>query len=930
MNEKETRKEIIDRRLLAAGWKVEDASQVVVEYGVLTRSLDALAEDTEEYGKRTIADYLLLGRDGKALAVVEAKKTSSDAEEGQEQARKYCYGIRDQDKVDLPLCLYTNGNDIFMWELEEYPPSKVQSFPTLDDLERYQFLRKSRQVLAKELINTNIAGRDYQVKAIRSVMESIEKRHRMFLLVMATGTGKTRTSIALIEALMRAKWVERVLFLVDRVTLKEQALDAFKEHLPNEPRWPQSGDKQLETNRRIYVDTYPSMLNTVRDEKNRPSSHFFDLIIIDESHRSIYNVFQEILKYFDALTLGLTATPTDIIDHNTFKLFECADGLPTFAYSYEEAVENIPPYLCNFQVMKIATRFQEEGMNKRTIALEDQKRLIQEGKDIEEIVFEGTDLEKTVVNHGTNALIVREFMEECIKDQNGVLPGKTIFFCMSKKHARRMQKVFDALYPEYRGELARVMVSGDERVHGEGGLLDQFKRRDMPRIALSVGMLDTGVDVREVTNLVFAKPVYSYTRFWQMIGRGTRLLEPTDLKPWCLEKDVFLIMDCWDNFKYFKLNPEGVKLKAQIPLPVKLFGERLDRLSLAFELGRKDIVIKESGKLRKLIEQLPAQSVVIRDAAEALRKVESDSFWDEMTDSKLTFLRQVIQPLMRTVSELAFKPMRFEREVVELSLAHLAEDQNRFEALQQVLTEKIAALPLTVNTVAKEKELIRRAQTSYYWSTSAEEDFEQLIERIAPLMEYVQTTSTVSAPAEFNLRDELARKEFVEFGPQHESITMARYREMVEDHIISLRASSPLLQKIEQGGQLTVAEADALALELLEIRPHITVDLLRKVYDHRKAELQAFLRHILGVEVLKSYDETVSVAFDQFIREHSYLSTRQLEFLNAMRTFLIDKGEVTKRHLTQAPFTRIHPEGILGVFSEKQINDIMHLIENAA
>ena len=326
---------------------------------------------------------------------------------------------------------------------------------------------------------------------------------------MATGTGKTRTCIALIDALMRAGHIERTLFLVDRVALRDQALDAFKDHLPNEPRWPHPGERQIATDRRIYVSTYPTMLNIVQESDKTLSPHFFDMIVVDESHRSIYNTYLEILDYFKTITIGLTATPTDVIDHNTFRLFDCPDGVLTFAYPYEEAVNHAPPYLCNFQVMKIQTQFQMEGISKRTISLEDQKKLILEGKDIEEINFEGTQLEKQVINEGTNALIVREFMEECIKDPNGVLPGKTIFFCSTMAHARRMENMFDALYPQYHGELAKVMVSDDPRVYGKNGLLHQFKHNDMPRVAISVDMLDTGIDVPELVNLVFAKTYFS-------------------------------------------------------------------------------------------------------------------------------------------------------------------------------------------------------------------------------------------------------------------------------------------------------------------------------------------------------------------------------------------------------------------------------------
>ncbi len=322
------------------------------------------------------------------------------------------------------------------------------------------------------------------------MLDGIEQKKRDFLLVMATGTGKTRTCIAMVDALMRAGHAEKVLFLVDRIALREQALAAFKEHMPNEPRWPNVGEKLIATDRRVYVATYPTMLNIIRDDAQQLSPHFFDFIVVDESHRSIYNTFGEVLDYFKAITLGLTATPTDIIDHNTFQLFHCEDGIPSFAYTYEEAVNNVPPYLCNFQVMKIQTKFQMEGISKRTISLEDQKKLILQGKEVEDINFDGTQLEKQVINKGTNTLIVREFMEEAIKDANGVLPGKTIFFCATKAHARRMEEIFDKLYPQYHGELAKVLVSDDPRVYGKGGLLDQFTNNDMPRIAISVDMLD--------------------------------------------------------------------------------------------------------------------------------------------------------------------------------------------------------------------------------------------------------------------------------------------------------------------------------------------------------------------------------------------------------------------------------------------------------
>ncbi len=276
-DEKQTRQRIIDKKLLSAGWNVTNPIQVIQEFDIEVGLPEGISEPLNPYQGHQFSDYVLLGKDGKPLAVVEAKKTSVDAAIGREQAKQYCYNIQKKNGVTLPFCFYTNGHDIFFWDLDNYPPRKVYGFPTRDDLERYQYIRKSRKALAGEFINAKIAGRDYQIRAIRSVMEAIEKRKRKFLLVMATGTGKTRTCIALVDALMRAGWAEKTLFLVDRIALRDQALEAFKEHLPNEPRWPKVGEKAIAKDRRIYVSTYPTMLNIIRDEEARLSPHFFDL-----------------------------------------------------------------------------------------------------------------------------------------------------------------------------------------------------------------------------------------------------------------------------------------------------------------------------------------------------------------------------------------------------------------------------------------------------------------------------------------------------------------------------------------------------------------------------------------------------------------------------------------------------------------------------
>lgn len=931
--ESQTRHELIDKQLALSGWNVNDPTHVIEEFDILTDMPEGVKEPRTPYEGHQFSDYVLLGKDGKPLAVIEAKKSSKDPAIGREQAKQYCTNIQKQLGGELPFCFYTNGLDTYFWDLENYPPRKVVGFPTRDDLERFLYIRRNRKPLTQELINTAIAGRDYQIRAIRAVLEGIEQRKRDFLLVMATGTGKTRTCIAMVDALMRAGHAEKVLFLVDRIALREQALAAFKEHLPNEPRWPNVGEKLITKDRRIYVSTYPTMLNIIRDEAQHLSPHFFDFIVIDESHRSIYNTYGEVLNYFKTITLGLTATPTDIIDHNTFQLFHCEDGIPTFAYTFEEAVNNTPPFLSNFQVMKIQTKFQMEGISKRTISLEDQKKLLLEGKEIEEINFEGSQLEKQVINKGTNALIVREYMEECIKDHNGVLPGKTIFFCSSKAHAWRIEEIFDNLYPHYKGELAKVLVSDDSRVYGKGGLLDQFTNSDMPRIAISVDMLDTGIDVREIVNLVFAKPVYSYTKFWQMIGRGTRLLEATKPQPWCTEKDVFLVLDCWDNFEYFKLQPKGKELKPQIPLPVRLAGLRLDKIEKAKDIGQQQIAAQETARLREQIEQLPESSVVIKEAAATLARLEEENFWINLSHQKLEYLRTEIKPLFRTVSEADFKAMRFERDLLEYSLASLSEEKEKAETLKDSIIEQISELPLSVNFVKAEEALIRAAQSNHYWVKSdtieRENALDELNIRLGRLMKFREQI-TGPGPVHLDLIDKLHNKDWVEFGPQHESVSISRYREMVEALVIELTERNPVLIKIRNGETVTSDEANDLADLLHQQHPHITEDLLRQVYKNRKAHFIQFIRHILGIEILKSFPETVSESFDRFIQQHSNLGSRQLEFLNLLKSFIIERETVVKKDLINAPFTVIHPQGIRGVFSPAEINEILKITEALA
>ncbi|MBP7075030.1 MAG: DEAD/DEAH box helicase family protein, partial [Rhabdochlamydiaceae bacterium] len=691
------------------------------------------------------------------------------------------------------------------------------------------------------------------------------------------------------------------------------------------PLWPKQGESEISTDRRIYVATYPTLLNIIEKADCPLSPHFFDLIVADESHRSIYNTFRNIFDYFDCLQMGLTATPTDAIEHNTFDLFSCEDGNPTYAYTYEQAVTNKPPYLSNFEAFSIESKFQSEGIHHEKLSLEEQKKLIADGKEPEEINFEGTDIEKKVTNKGTNSLIVQEFMEECIKDDSGTIPGKTIFFAMTQKHAYRLQEIFDNLYPELKGKIAKVLVSDDSRVHGKGGLLDQFKNEDMPRIAISVDMLDTGIDVREIVNLVFAKPVFSFTKFWQMIGRGTRLLEPRNMKPWCTKKDKFLIMDCWNNFAYFQLNPKGKEDRPTKALPVRLFETRIQKYVSAQKAGEANIANDTITSMRSDIAQLPVNNVVVLDAKSKLDRLD-DGFWKNLNEEKQLYLHKEIAPLMRARTGEDFKAMSLELNMLQLSIARLEENEKKIETLEQVIIEKVSDLPLSINTVAKQQKTIEAVLNDGFIHKATDQELQALVGTLAPLMKFREEGFKIDQE-KLNLRDITVNKQYIEFGPANERITVQKYREKVEALIHKLEADNPILQKVKAGKELTSAEIDELADTLGQYDPYPTEQNLQKAYNTRRVRFLGLIKYIMGLEELKTFDDKVAEAFSEFIVTHNTLTAKQVQFLQTLQTFIIQNGKLSKADLTREPFTRFHEKGFLGLFKLEERKEILELAD---
>lgn len=933
--EAQTRRELIDQNIELAGWDRSDASQVIEELEidlVAAGQASRASEPRTPYEGFRFSDYALIHQ-GKPAAVIEAKRSSKDAELGKEQALQYAESLQKIHGGAKPFIFYTNGYDTYFWDSDFYPPEKVIGFPTRADLDWMVQRRDSRRPLSVEMINTSIAGRDYQIGAIRSILEEAEhQRKRKFLLVLATGTGKTRTATALFDVFLRARWAKRILFLVDRVALRDQALDAFKEHVPSEPRWPADEYRKeaFDRSRRIYVSTYPTMLHLI-EKGTTPSTwmspFFFDVIVADESHRSIYNVYSQVLSYFSAIKIGLTATPRSQITHQTFSLFDCPTGQPTYGYSYEEAVANEPPYLCDFEVLNVRTKFQVEGISQQTVEDDDQEQLQLAGFEPEEIEFEGTDIEKKVVNADTNALIVREFMEESIKDPTGTLPGKSIIFAVSKDHAKRLVNLFDRLYPEHKGKLARRMVHGDSRVHGKGGLLDQFRTEDFPRVAISVDMLDTGVDVREIVNLVFAKPVMSHVKFWQMIGRGTRVLEenPSKRKPWCPEKDRFLIIDCWGNFERFKMNPKGKEPGLQTALPVRLFISRLNKLEAAQAANKPDIVDAVITDLRADLATLPKNNVLVLENQEPLERVFRDEFWRRLRPHDLDFLRKIIAPLMRARSSGDMKGLRFIKETIDLSCALLAEEHEQVSVIRQSIIDQVSELATEVNEVQREIGLIDQIVVGDYLDQLDDGKVSKMAMRLSPLMKH-RAKRNLNV-LRFDLRDLVSEKGWIEFGPEQARMTLSAYREKLENHVKALVDSNPVLMRLKEGEDVSDADIHELARLLGEQDPYATEEMLRKIYDHKKARFIQFIRHIIGLEELGSWFETVSNAFDAFISEHNTLTSIQIRFLQTLKTFILQNGRMTKGDLIAAPFTQIHPRGIRGVFEGSQAKEVIDFAE---
>lgn len=918
MLEKDTRQQLIDARLRQAGWDVDDSSRVRSE-----QLISGLHGTNQELvGEHGFCDYTLLDRTGSPIAIIEAKRTTRDSLAGKQQASEYADAIAATSGRE-PFIFLTNGSEIWFWDRTWASPRPVQGFFSLEDLEARRFQNENRRPLRSIEIEKSIVDRDYQYEAIRRVYDKLETKRRKFLLVLATGTGKTRIAMALIDGLMRANWVKRVLFLVDRRALADQAMDDFKEHLPSITRARIEGG-EIDRSARAFVSTYPSMMQAM----DTLSPGFFDLVICDESHRSIYNRYKILLDYFDAYQLGLTATPVDFIVKNTFSLFECDTRLPTFSFPFDDAINNTPPYLCNFQVYEAQTRFQLKGIKAFDLPPEIKRQIEEQGISLEEIDFEGTDLERLVTNAGTDEALVQEFMDVSIKDSTGTLPGKSIVFAISHKHAMNLYKAFERLYPEYRGRLVEVI---DSHMEGAERMLKRFKTESYPRVAISVDMLDTGIDIREIVNLVFAKPVYSQVKFWQMIGRGTRLLNSGQIKPWCKEKDHFLIIDHWANFAYFQINPEGHTPDSTEALPVRRFRVLLDLLEDLYGNKDQEHAATLAAEIRDAIGSLPDGFIDIREARSDIERALEPTFWVNPGTAEFTHLRTVIAPLLRFQLNIDEAAVSFALKAERLALAFQRNDEVEIEKQKERIQKDLKLLPTTLREVkARERELMA-ALAEPSWAAIDYNKIMDLRNTFMPLMHYKRTQGR--SLIELNIEDKIIDRRWIKFGPAGEGAYVENYREQVEARIRELADSDPTIRKIKRGESVSDSDLHNLADTLDQADLFISEETLRATYGNNHAHLVDFVRHALNLSQLKPRSEEIAEVFDKFIADHQQYSADQILFLRVVRSVLVHEAELdhtlhlTYNDLFEPPFTSFGYNAVDRLFAKEQLEELLGLVE---
>ena len=903
INEKETRYSIIDPHLTKAGWNLADHTQVRFEIPV---------QDYDKTRVTGFSDYCLYKANGDVLAIIEAKRTSRDPRVGKQQVLEYVEELEKKQSF-RPFAFMSNGDDTFFWDSENTAERHVAGFFSRKNLERLLHLKQNRKPLNSIQIKESIVNRSYQTEAIRRIAEAFDiKKKRKALLVMATGTGKTRTAMALIDVLLKANAAQKILFLADRDSLVNQALtDGFKQHLPNESR-ARIRTYDISTDARVYVST----LQTLELCYSKFTPGDFDVIISDECHRSIYNKFTDVLAYFDAVQIGLTATPAEFIERDTFKFFDCDGKSPTFLYPFDDAVRE--KYLVDFSVYAAQTKFQRKGVKGVDLSEEEKSILRSNGIDPDELNFEGTDLERKVTNKDTLRAQWEEFMDNCLKDKSGQYPGKTIVFAVTHNHAMRLSETFNEMFPQY-PNLVQVIDSKMERADV---LLEKFKKEDMPRIAISVDMLDTGVDIPEIVNLAFMKPVNSQIKFWQMIGRGTRSHEACKVYDWLPngKKESFLIIDYWQNFEQVKIDDTN----KQIPIRVTIFNTRLAKLQMFFGDQESDDAKRIINNLRSDITDIPLDSFSVHKVYKDVKDAWQNDFWNFITHDKIEFLRLKVAPLLRFVPGMNNDEAFFISKMERLGLNFL-QRKDLATAIESI-KEDVSMLPTNLAQVAQHIRVINDLLTNKFWQEANLTKIDETKETLAPIMKYKMPRP--SLVIELGLDDIIESRRWVILRKDNQKVYIEEYRKRVDAKILELADKHPAIIKLKKGEALGID--DLLDLELTLSKELKAEDIsldeenMLKAYGVKVGSFVDFLKHVLNIEKIPSYEDVVKKAFDAFILEHNY-NADQSRFLRAVQNVFVQRRKLEPADLYEEPFTNFGSDAVDKLFTEEDVNELVEL-----
>ena len=879
VSEEETRKRYIDLLLEEAGWTVDkERGKTIPHHAGIEIEVSGMPTPTGT-GK---ADYVLFGADGRALAVVEAKKTTVDAVKGEEQAILYAASL-ERRYGQKPVIFLTNGYTIDVID-GTYPKHRIYAFYTEDDLVK-TLAQRNRRIITDADINHSIIEREYQVRSIHALADRYNRKNRKALLVMATGTGKTRVSIAAVDVLIKSGWVHKVLFLADRISLVNQAKRAYENFLPNLTKTVLSEDKHPDMNAEITFSTYQTMIHYVNEEQKQFSVKRFDLVIVDEAHRSIFGKYKSIVDYFDSLLIGMTATPRSDVDRSTYDLFDCETGEPTFTYELEEAVRD--KFLKYFKVIDRTTDLMKQGRKYSDMTKDEQEqmdeiaareaaRLNLDPDDDEEAGRDlySNELFNYLFNTNTVDLVLKTLMEEGHTVDDGDSLGKTIIFAFNHKHAELIVERFGKLYPELGHEYCQLIDTyekyADER-------LRKFAETPFPRIAVSVDMLDTGVDVPSILNLVFFKKVMSKIRFWQMIGRGTRLCPE-------IGKEDFLIFDWCGNFDFFDLHPEGKKDVRMPSLTERLFNLRMEIMvalqAANYQEDPAAVAIYNNIKA-KLIEQvkgLNTSRIDVRQNIELIDKFRDEAAWVNVNPVDARKLETDVAPLLAPDQD-EINAKRFDLLMLTIQLRMItAPDTDTTFLDRKVIRvaeelEKKASIPQVMQAMPT----IREVQTEAFWQPKHLDRLEHARKELRNLMRYLDGISETFV---ISISDEVIIK------PGHTTTVVPRmsYRNRVEE-FLAANEHNYVMVKIKSLKQITEEDMDYLQRKFWEELG--TKDEYDEIANAKARDnVAVFIRKSLHVdydEALRMFTELISI---------NVLTPDQESYLKALITYVNENGDI--------------------------------------